>query len=98
MRRLQVVLFPPDSLFSLIHLHSVLPLPKVNLLSPVFLFAHLSTCLLPLPVFFSLSLSLSIHPSVFLSPAFRASWQPVDEKHSLVAGAVDDPDSVQLSF
>lgn len=103
MRRLQVVLFPPDSLLSFTHLQSVLsPESKPHPLSCIRM-----DCLLFIHPFFPLpfSLSLSIHPSLsplcLSVPCFQSlseRWQPVDEKHWLAAGAVDDPDSVQLSF
>lgn len=104
MRRLPVVSFPPDSLFSFTHLQSVLS-PQSKPLSLSFihtgrlLLTHpsLSVCLFPLP----LPLPLSLSPLCLSVPCFQSlseRWQPVDEKHWLAAGAVDDPDSVQLSF
>lgn len=73
---------------------------SLSLLFKVNLSLSLFNSSLTLHLSVSSSFLLPVHPPVAV-PCFQRAyerWQPVDEKHWLAAGAVDDPDSVQLSF
>lgn len=64
------------------------------LTSPLVFFSHPLTSLCP-------SILICPPPTCLSVPGFQSLvelWQPVDEKHRLAAGAVEEPDSVQLSF